>query len=191
MPIARRSKNVLGAIGDLTINGNVAVNDLSDFGTLTVVGAGVNWKPITGLTLIVSTTHDEAAPSQAQLGGPVVVTEAARIFDYATGRTVDVRRLDGGNAALIGDDRWVTKVGLSWKPIPKTDLTFSANYIKSRIDNATETFPAATAQIEAAFPDRFLRNAAGDLVQVDFRPVNFARERKESCLLYTSDAADE
>ncbi|WP_293905606.1 TonB-dependent receptor, partial [Phenylobacterium sp.] len=179
LPIASRSRKVLGFLGDLSINGNAAVNDVSDFGTLKVLGAGVNWRPLTGVTLIVSRTYDEAAPSMAQLGGPTVVTEAARIFDYATGQTVDVRRLDGGNAALIGDDRWVTKVGLTWKPLQKQDLTFTANYIKSRINNATETFPAATAEIEAAFPDRFLRNAQGQLIQVDYRPVNFAREDRE------------
>ena len=179
VPIAKKSAHVLGLLGDLSVNGNAAVNDLSDFGTLTTLGGGVTWKPVTGLSFIVSTTHDEAAPSMAQLGGPTVVTEAARIFDYATGRTVDVRRLDGGNPALIGDDRRVTKVGVNWKPIASQQLTFSANYIKSRIDNATETFPAATAEIEAAFPDRFLRNAAGQLVQVDYRPVNFAREYRE------------
>ncbi|HEX7944182.1 MAG TPA: TonB-dependent receptor, partial [Phenylobacterium sp.] len=171
VPIAKKSAHVLGFLGDLSVNGNAAVNRLSDFGTLTVLGAGVNWKPVTGLSFIVSTTHDEAAPTMAQLGGPIVVTEAARIFDYATGQTVDVRRLDGGNPDLIGDDRWVTKVGVNWKPIASQNLVFSANYIKSRIDNATETFPAATSEIEAAFPDRFLRNAAGQLVQVDYRPV--------------------
>lgn len=182
LPITSRDKGVLPFLGDLSANATASVDDLSDFGVLTGVGAGFNWKPVTGLTLLVSHNRDRQAPTMTQLGGPVTVTEAARIFDYATGRTVDVRRLDGGNAALRGDDRQVTKIGLTWKPLPNLprghDLTLSANYIKSRIENATETFPAATAEIEAAFPDRFLRDAAGNLVQVDYRPVNFALERK-------------
>ncbi len=179
LPLTSRSKGVLAFVGDLSINGNAAINHLSDFGDLVVVGAGLNWTPVTGVNLIVSHTHDEAAPTMAQLGGPVVTTEGARVFDFATGRTVDVRRIDGGNPALIGDDRDVTKVGLTLRPLAGQDLTFTANYVKSRIRNPIETFPAATAEIEAAFPDRFVRDAAGELAVVDNRPVNFARERRE------------
>ncbi|HKP78583.1 MAG TPA: TonB-dependent receptor, partial [Phenylobacterium sp.] len=177
VPLASRKRNVLPFLGELSVNANAAVNDLSDFGTLTTVGFGANWRPVTGVSLIVSHTRDEGAPTMAQLGGPLVSTEAARIFDYATGQTVEVLRLDGGNPALTSDERNVTKVGLTLKPFTKRDLTISANYVRSRIDNPIATFPAATADIEAAFPDRFLRNADGDLVQVDYRPVNFAQSR--------------
>jgi hypothetical protein len=59
---------------------------------------------------------------------------------------------------------------------PWTDRQFSlnANYVDQRIDHPISTFPQATAQIQAAFPDHFLRDANGDLIQVDQRPVNFA-----------------
>ncbi|MBU2097074.1 MAG: TonB-dependent receptor plug domain-containing protein, partial [Alphaproteobacteria bacterium] len=179
IPLASRKRDVLPFLGELSVNANAAVNDLSDYGTLTTVGFGANWRPVTGVSLIVSHTRDEGAPTMAQLGGPLVTTEAARVFDYATGRTVEVLRLDGGNAALTGDTRNVTKVGLTWKPFTARDLTLSANYVSSRIDNPISTFPAATTEIEAAFPDRFLRNAAGDLIQIDYRPVNFARSKVE------------
>src|SRR3546814_14462358 len=42
-------------------------------------------------------------------------------------------------------------------------------------DDDIASFPAATAAIEAAFPDRFVRNGAGELISVDTRPINFAR----------------
>jgi len=180
LPLTSKKNDVLAFMGDLSVNANAAVNDLSDYGTLTTVGFGMNWKPITGLSLIVSHTRDEGAPSMSQLGGPQVVTEAARVFDYVTGQTVEVLRVDGGNAALTGDERNVTKVGLNWKPITGQDLTISANYVRSRINNPIATFPAVTAEIQAAFPDRFTRNAAGDLVQIDYRPVNFAQTKESS-----------
>jgi uncharacterized membrane protein YgcG len=179
LPLASRKKDVLPFLGELSVNANAAVNNLSDFGTLTTVGFGASWRPITGVSLIVSHTRDEGAPTMAQLGGPLVTTEAARVFDYATGRTVEVLRLDGGNPDLVGDERNVTKIGLTLKPFTKQDLTITANYVRSRIDNPIATFPAATAEIEAAFPDRFPRNAAGDLVQIDYRPVNFAQSKVE------------
>lgn len=179
LPLASRKKDVLPFLGELSVNANAAVNELSDFGTLTTLGFGANWQPVTGVRLLVSHTQDQGAPTMAQLGGPLVTTEAARIFDYATGQTVEVLRLDGGNANLVSDERNVTKVGLTWKPFSKQDLTITANYVRTRTDNPIATFPAATSEIEAAFPDRFLRNAAGQLIQIDYRPVNFAQSKTE------------
>lgn len=176
LPITSRKTGVLAAVGDLSLNGNVTLDHLSDFGDLTSLGYGLNWRPITALSLIVSHTREEAAPSMNQLGDPAVVTPGARLFDFVTGRTVDVRRLDGGNQALTGDARNVLKVGINLKPFASEDLTLSANYVHSRTDNPIRTFPAVTPEIEAAFPDRFVRDAAGQLVQVDLRPVNFASE---------------
>ena len=180
VPLTSKKNDVLPFLGDLSLNANAAVNELSDFGTLTTIGFGANWKPITGLSFIASHTRDQGAPTMSQLGGPQVVTEASRVFDYVTGRTVEVLRVDGGNAALIGDERNVTKLGFTWKPITGQDLTISANYAYSKIDNPIATFPAVTAEIQAAFPDRFVRNTAGDLIQVDYRPVNFAQTKQES-----------
>lgn len=180
VPLTSRKRDVLPFLGELSVNANGAVSELSDFGTLTTVGFGANWRPITGVSLIVSQSRDEGAPTTSQLGGPVVATEAARIFDYVTGQTVEVRRLDGGQPGLSGNDRSVTKFGLTLKPISSQDLTLSASYVRSRIDNPITTFPAVTAEIEAAFPDRFVRDASGNLTQVDYRPVNFAESRSES-----------
>jgi iron complex outermembrane receptor protein len=179
LPVTSRSAGVLDAIGDVSLNLNAAVDQISDFGALTTLGYGVNWTPVKGVNLIVSHTRDQSEPTMQQLGGPVVQTEGARILDYATGRTVDVTRIDGGNSALVADERNVLKIGLTWKPFAARDLTISGNYVTSRIDNPIMTFPAATAQIEAAFPDRFVRDASGELTQVDYRPVNFAREDRE------------
>ncbi|MDB5418747.1 MAG: TonB-dependent receptor, partial [Phenylobacterium sp.] len=176
LPITSRKTGVLGAVGDLSLNGNATLDHLSDFGDLTSLGYGLNWRPITPVTLIVSHTREEAAPSMNQLGDPAVVMPGARLFDFVTGRTVDVRRLDGGNPALTADVRNVLKVGINVKPFSGEDLTLSANYVHSRTDNPIRTFPAVTPEIEAAFPDRFVRDAAGQLVQVDLRPVNFASE---------------
>lgn len=179
LPVTSRSAGVLDAVGDVSLNLNAAVDQLSDFGTLTTLGYGVNWTPVKGVNFIVSHTRDQSEPTMQQLGGPVVQTEGARILDYVTGRSVDVTRIDGGNSALTADERNVLKIGLTWKPFAARDLTISGNYVTSRIDNPISTFPAATAQIEAAFPDRFVRDAGGNLVQVDYRPVNFAREDRQ------------
>jgi hypothetical protein len=179
LPLTSRKHHILGAIGDVTANANVAVDQLSDFGTLWTVGYGANWSPRDGISVIASATHDRGAPTIQQLGNPEIVTPGARVFDYRTGQTVDVTETAGGNPNLRADSRHVEKLGLNLKPFSKIDLTLSADYIHSTIRNAIAALPSPTAAIEAAFPDRFTRDDEGDLTSIDVRPVNLARETRQ------------
>jgi len=176
IPIASRRRAVLTALGNLSANLNAEVEHLSDFGTLRTLGAGLNWSPISQVSLIASVTDEDGAPSMQQLGDPVQSTPGVRVFDFVRGETVEVTRIDGGNPALVADNRRVWKIGANVRPLSKTDLSLSANFTSSRIVNAISGFPAATAEIEAAFPDRFQRDSDGRLLLVDTRPVNFARQ---------------
>jgi iron complex outermembrane receptor protein len=176
IPIASRRRAVLTALGNLSANVNAEVEHLSDFGTLRTLGAGLNWSPISQVSLIASVTDEDGAPSMQQLGDPVLSTPGVRVFDFVRGETVEVTRIDGGNPALVADNRRVWKIGANVRPLAKTDLSLSANFTSSRIVNAISGFPAATAEIEAAFPDRFQRDPAGRLLLIDTRPVNFARQ---------------
>ncbi len=167
-----------GPIGKLTANANAAVDELSDFGTLTTFGYGFNWQPVDAVRLIGSATHEEGAPTIQQLGNPLVVTPNVRVLDLTSGRTVDITRIEGGNPALLADERRVFKLGATVRPITDTDLTLRADFTDTRIENVIAGFPTATPEIEAAFPDRFERDAAGNLLRIDSRPVNFDRSRQ-------------
>jgi hypothetical protein len=179
LPIASRRRGVLAPIGDLSLNGNVEVEQLSDFGTLTTIGYGLNWSPITQVRFIVSVTDEEGAPSAQQLGNPILLTPNVRVFDYRTGESVDITRLDGGNPGLSADNRHALKLGLNVRPLKETDLTFTADYNRATIRNPISSFPTATAELEEAFPTRFLRDGEGRLLQIDNRPVNFERSDHE------------
>ncbi len=183
LPVTSRKSGFGDAIGDLTLNGNFAAQTLSDFGTLTTVGYGLNWVPVAPLSVLASRTIDDAAPSAQQLQGPVVVTPNVAIFDPARGTTAFVTQVTGGNAALVASRRDVTKIELNLKAMTKPDLTLTANYVRTRTDNAIAAFPATSAAIEAAFPGRFVRDASGALTQLDARPVNFAREASDTLRL--------
>jgi iron complex outermembrane recepter protein len=130
-----------------------------------------------------------------QLGDPVQVTPNVRVFDFIRGETVDIERIEGGNPGLAADNRRVFKLGMNLKPFDEKDLNLSLNYTKSRILNPIASFPTATAEIEAAFPERFVRDAGGRLLRIDperfvrdaggrllridSRPVNFARSDRQ------------
>ena len=73
LPISRRNRE-FSALGNLTLNANAEVDQLSDFGTLTIIGAGANWSPVERLSLITSWTREEGAPTIQQLGDPIIDT---------------------------------------------------------------------------------------------------------------------
>jgi len=175
VPLTKRN-GFLGAIGTLSVNGNYAVDHLSDFGTLTTYGYGLNYSPVNAIRLLATTTYNEGAPTVAQLGSPLVTTTNVRTFDYVTGTSVYVTSIDGGNRALTSDNRRVYKLGLTIKPWSAKELTLTANFVSTRTLNPIASFPSATSAIEAAFPDRFMRDASGTLLRIDNRPINFARE---------------
>ncbi|MEO6580590.1 MAG: TonB-dependent receptor plug domain-containing protein [Sphingomicrobium sp.] len=174
LPILRNSP-----VGRLTANANAELEQLSDFGSLTTYGAGLNWAPRDRLNFIASWTREEGAPSIEQLGDPVIETQNARIFDFTIGQTVNVTAVSGGNPALDADRRSVFKLGANFQPFEKIDLRFRADYVRSTIDRPISSLPGPSAALEAAFPKRFVR-VGGNLVSVDLRPVNFDQSRRET-----------
>ncbi|MEH3046082.1 TonB-dependent receptor [Sphingomonas adhaesiva] len=179
LPIASRSADVLPFLGKLSLNGNAAVDRLSDFGTLWTLGYGLNWAPLDGVRLLASVTDQDEAPTAQQLGNPQVTTPGVRVFDYVQGTTATVTTVTGGNARLIADNRHALKLGLEIKPWSARDINVRADYTRQSTDDPIAAFPSATAAIERAFPDRFTRDpVTNDLLRIDSRPINFARSER-------------
>ena len=179
VPVSRRNSD-FDALGTLILNANAKVEQLSDFGILATIGAGANWSPVRRLNLIASWTREEGAPSISQLGDPILDTPDTRIFDFTTGESVLVTAITGGNPNLLADSRRVFKLGANWQPFQNTDLRLRADYVRTRISDPIANFPGPTAELEAAFPERFVRDSDGKLVAVDFRPVNFDSSRRDT-----------
>jgi hypothetical protein len=182
VPLTSRSKDVLPFLGDLSVNFNGQYEELSDFGGLTTVGAGANWTPIDPVTFIASYSDDQGAPSASQLNDPILSTPNVSIFDFKNNRTVLATRIEGGNPNLLSDSRQVVRLSVNVRPLPrtaKTNLQINANYTATRVDDSTNSFPAITADIEQAFPDRIRRELDGTLISVDSRPVNYAKTQQQ------------
>ncbi len=175
IPLASRNRDVLQPLGDLSLNANANIDRYSDFGALYGWGAGLTWRPVPALQIIASYTSEKGAPTMQQLGDPLMTTPNVPMFDYVRGEAVEVARLDGGNAGLLADHRQTWKLGGRLKPFSTADIDVQADYVRTRISDPIASFPAATAAVEAAFPDRFVRDTDGRLTMLDNRPVNFAR----------------
>lgn len=173
VPVFRRGRFGPEILGDVSLNLNAATEELSDFGRLGTVGAGLNWAPLSKLRFIASYSAEQGPPTVQQVGNPVQITPGVQAYDFTRGETAIINRIEGGNTALEADSRQVVKLGMNLKPFEKHDLNFQANYVYTKIDDVIASFPTATSQIEAAFADRFTRDATGRLISIDARPVNF------------------
>ncbi|HEX5257422.1 MAG TPA: TonB-dependent receptor plug domain-containing protein [Sphingomicrobium sp.] len=181
LPLSHRGR-AFNALGNLTLNANGEINRLSDFGTLTRVGAGANWSPIGPLNLLGSWDHEERAPSVRQLGDPFVETPGTRIFDFTNGVVNRVAVVTGGNPGLRTARRDTLDLSAAWKPFETGDFRVRGDYAHVTIDQPISNITVFPT-IEEAFPDRFVRDASGNLVSVDLRPVNFASAHRDTLLL--------
>jgi iron complex outermembrane recepter protein len=179
IPLVERDTGALGWIGDLSASANFGVTDVSDVGTIKEYGVGLRWSPVEGLSLSASIIGDENAATLSQLGNPLVVTPNVAIFDFTRGESRFVELVTGGNPALVGENRRDFKISADWTPKFIKEASLQLEYFKNRSTNTTAAFPLLTPEIEAAFPGRVTRDAAGQLIRVDQRPVNFDTERSQ------------
>ena len=176
VPLAPRSSS----IGSLSVNVNLGVQDLSDFGRLRSEGAGFAWNPSRQWRWVASFTRDDVAPTMQQLGDPTVATPGVRVFDFVRGETVIVTRLEGGDTGLRAGRRDVRKIGFSAQPFENDDFSINANYVLTESQDVPISLSLATPAAQAAFGNRFVRDASGRLTIIDARPVNLMqRERGE------------
>jgi hypothetical protein len=179
LPLTGRDFGLGRIIGEWAINGNIGFSDLSDFGRLTEYGAGLRWSPAKNLTFQASITGDENAPGIGQLGNPLLVTPNVATFDFATGQSSFITVLSGGNPTLVGEKRRDLILNANWNPTFIKDFGLQVSYFRNNSRNTTANFPLLTPEIEAAFPGRVTRDANGQLLSIDQRPVNFDQEKSQ------------
>jgi hypothetical protein len=181
LPVSHRGR-ALSALGNLTLNGNAEVDELSDFGTLTRIGAGANWSPVDRLELVTGWSHEEEAPSVRQLGDAFVQTPGTRIFDFTGGVVTRAAVVTGGNPDLLTDRRDTLKLSAGWQPFEAINFRLRADYAHVFIDRPISDITVSPL-VEAAFPQRFVRGPSGTLLSVDLRPVNFSSARRDTLRL--------
>lgn len=179
IPIASTRAEVLPMLGDMSLNLNLGHEDLSDFGGLSSLGLGLNWTPVEKVSFLFSFTDEQGAPSIGQLNDPVISTPNVPVFDFATGETVFISRIEGGNPDLDAENRRIWKAGITLNPFTDEDLRISSTWTRNTIEDSINSFPTITSELEAALPGRFTRDPGGNLVSIDARPLNFARTERE------------
>jgi len=179
LPIASRDREVLGALGDLSANLNLAYEDLSDFGGLSAYTVGLNWSPWEPVNFTASWADEQKAPSMSQLNDPTISTPNVPVYDFATGQSVNIVRIEGGNPNLSEETKRVLKFGVNLSPLKDKDLRLTANYTRTETEGSIASFPTITPELEAALPERFTRDLDGNLLSIDARPLNFQKAEQQ------------
>ncbi len=179
VPLTSRDGGLGEAIGEISLNFSGGIDHLSDFGTLYDWNAGLTWGVTERLTFNVTYINRDDAPSLSQLGSPEIATFNVPVFDLTNNETVLATVISGGNAALPRQNQSDWKFGVQWELPFLDDARISADYFRNSSTDVAASFPALTPAIEAAFPDRVTRDAAGTLVQLDQRPITYASTSQE------------
>ena len=163
IPISHRGRG-FGALGNLTLSGNAEVEPAVGLRNPGERSA----EPRTGrrsssLTLIGSWNSEEQAPSVRQLGDPFVETPGTRIFDFSDGVVNRVSVVTGGNPDLRTDRRKTLDLSARWQPFGSIDFRLRGDFAQVTIDRPISNI-TVFPEIEAAFPDRFVRDGSGNLV---------------------------
>jgi iron complex outermembrane recepter protein len=172
--LARRSP-----LGKLSLGVNGEAQRLSDFGTLSTIGSTLTWSPVKPVEIIGSVRREDEAPSLQQLAEGTLVTPDLREFDFVTGQTSIVRRIEGGNDLLQKQRARIANIRVQANPLRSADLQLSAEYTIRRTRDPIASISAATTAAMAAFPEMFIRNQDGYLTSLDVSPVNLTRRDQQ------------
>lgn len=172
LPLSRRGSET-APLGNLFLNLNAELAHVSRLGATHGLGAGLTWSPLRPLTLSASISREEQLPTMQELGEPAIFLPNGFAFDFARGESVEVELVEGGDPALAVARRQLVRIALSLRPLRRSDLAFTAEFTATETERPIGAPPPPSAEAEAAFPNRYLRDASGRLVRIDLRPVNF------------------
>jgi len=167
------------AIGDLGLELTGALRHVTASGALHDLGGAFNWRPSDRVGLRAAINREQVAPPPNALTDPLVTIDNVRVYDFIRQETVLVTYLTGGNRDLGVERRRTIAFGATWRPVDDADLNLSLDYVNSVGRGAFAALPPVNADVQAAFPDRYLRDLTGQLIAVDARPVPFVLVRRQ------------
>ena len=167
------------ALGTLSVNLHAGFRDATVVGTLLDRGVSFNWTPISLVSFRGSLERRERPPGVRLLSDPVLVTPGIRYYDFARNETAEVTYISGGNPTLANEKTGTLTLGATFTPQPQARRNLTVEYTRIHTRNSVSELPQSSLIIQQAFANRFLRDGAGRLIQVDGRPVNFARDEQQ------------
>ncbi len=166
-------------LGDVTLRLSAGLRR-ADAGRGDNLGANLFWTPIRKLNLSTAWSRATDVPTEDQRFAPALYGSPTVVFDFRTGQSVEITPLTGGNPDLRAARRDSVTIAASAGPYTRWSLNGGVNYQRGEATDGIGSLPTPTADIEAAFPERFQRDADGRLTSIDQRPINIASSTSSS-----------
>jgi hypothetical protein len=175
IPLGRRGRAGLGRLGDLSVDLWIGGQAMTRTSSQSRFGGGLNWSPIRTVQLNGIFEHAGTAPSFDQRDAPLVRT-VNRVFDYTRQEVAEPVWTMGGNPDLQRGSRRTISLSAMAQPLGDQSLSLNMNYRQTVANGGSAGFPELSPAIEAAFPERVTRDASGQLIAIDARPINILRD---------------
>ncbi|MDQ1154497.1 TonB-dependent receptor [Brevundimonas sp. SORGH_AS_0993] len=166
--------------GDLSVNLGGRLNRQTDAGANGGLNAGFAWTPLSRLRLSAQWSQATDAPTREQRFAPLQYGPSRPVYDFRSGQAVEITPLLGGNPDLAPQTTQTTSLSASAAPFGRWGVQGNFDLQTVRASNAIGALPTLTPAVEAAFPDRIVRDAEGRLIGVDQRPINLAQSKSET-----------
>lgn len=173
IPVSRRGEAEIAGLGDLSIDLSAGGQKATGSQAQKRLGAGVTWSPFSMLQLRGAFDRQDVVPSFDQLDGPRIETVRS-IYDFSRQEVAEPVWITGGNPFLRSGSRQGFTLSAQVRPLGSQMLSLDFSYRARSATGGVAPFPELTPVIEAAFPERITRDAAGRLVAVDARAINIA-----------------
>lgn len=178
IPISRAASG-FGALGDLTAGIEWMRSRTSRDGSLTNATYSLQWQPANWVRFAGSITTGRTPPGVELISAPILATPGVRYLDPLLGETIDVIERTGGNPALDAQRNKGRRISLELRPPWSIPFVFTVDYSNTHNQDIIAALPPGNNLLLSAFPDRFVRDGTGRLIEVDTRPLNFARQSEE------------
>nr|WP_316629453.1 TonB-dependent receptor [uncultured Brevundimonas sp.] len=181
IPLTRRllGNHAGGLLGDLSITLGAGL-DRSESGQGEGLNAGLAWAPLSKLRFSTNrSTSTQSLPDQQRFE-PEYFGEPIRVFDFRTGESVEVLPILGGNPDLRPPRSDRIAISASAGPFTAWKLQGNVNLQRTEAVDGIGFLPDVTPEVEAAFPERFQRDAEGRLVSIDRTPFNLRSAMTET-----------
>jgi hypothetical protein len=172
LPLHERGKGH-SLLGQLALGGHV--NAQHSTGSAWVMGydSNASWSPVDGLQFDINRNVIGSPGGSASV---LSIQTDVLVFDPRTHQDVRVTQLSGSNPDLRSSTTTSTDLRATYMHrLLSTQASLGVGYNVTRTSNPSWS-PTLSDIAESAFPDHFLRDASGQLVQVDTRPVNALRQ---------------
>ena len=187
VPLTRLPDEGFNFIGETGLTLSTTLRELSDFGTLQSSEVSFKWDPVPWSGFVLTGAVGDGAPSIEQLGAAVDVQPNVPVLDPVSGASVLATVTTGGNPSLQAATQTDRSITYSFRPLAlftpesrsQTQMSIDFTYSQAEIDDQVSDFPQPSAELEAAFPERVLRDATGRLTGLDRRPINVSRVETE------------